>query len=418
MTDFFDPGNLTATQKLRWDYAISEYARVQESNLDARIASLSPEEQASELDRIQSSTGTRPSSYRDYLKDISLRNAKGAGNPKSALFWRLLNGKEALASPPPHSFSCPWYEVIEEAGPHPVEISVHQSDLALVSSGARDARGLFQLSLNQCSWSVLDLNEAARDLLRLQTVVVTSRVQLDDGYAHLSCNWSEPALDAVLQAYAKGPEFIVRHGNWPAYRLRLGRNKFKAELGNLRLLQGPKGRDSLRLRMSNSDLFDLSVMCIDARLERVLAKGIDPRKRFEETQEALADWTAKYPDTPYRGLQTSVDYQRRIVARYEADPDSFQIVEASSVGWILEKDESLSTAPSPATLMLAVYENPADFPGSFVARLHVAQPGEVFPTPNFYVGRTLEEVRQAIPGGMFRIDRMPEDDPNIVETWI
>lgn len=329
-----------------------------------------------------------------------------------------LNGKEAIASPPPLSFSSSWYEVIEEAGPHRVEISSHQSNLASIFSGARDARGLFQLSLNQCPWTVLDLNEAARNLLRLQTVVVASRVQLDDGYEHLIFNWSEPALDAVLQAYSKGPEFVVRHGNWSAYRLRLGRTKFQTTLGNLRLLQDPKDRDSRRLRMSNSDLFALNVLCIDARLERVLADGFDPRKRFEETQEALADWTELYPDAPYPGLQNSVDYQRREVARYEADPDSFQIVEASSVGWVLEKDESLSTAPSPATLILAVYKNPADFPGSFVARLHVAQTGEFFPTPNIYVGRTLEEIRQAIPGGMSRLDRMPEDDPNIVETWV
>lgn len=39
---------------------------------------------------------------------------------KSRLFWRIRSGKQPLAYPPPTSFSCPWYELIEVAGPHEV----------------------------------------------------------------------------------------------------------------------------------------------------------------------------------------------------------------------------------------------------------------------------------------------------------
>ena len=37
---------------------------------------------------------------------------------KSRLFWRIRTGKAPLPYPPPTCYSCPWYELIEEPGPH------------------------------------------------------------------------------------------------------------------------------------------------------------------------------------------------------------------------------------------------------------------------------------------------------------
>jgi len=37
---------------------------------------------------------------------------------KSALFERLRSGLEPLSEPPPLGYSCPWYALIEDAGPH------------------------------------------------------------------------------------------------------------------------------------------------------------------------------------------------------------------------------------------------------------------------------------------------------------
>lgn len=37
---------------------------------------------------------------------------------KSALLERLRSGKEPLAEPPPLGYSCPWYAVVEDPGPH------------------------------------------------------------------------------------------------------------------------------------------------------------------------------------------------------------------------------------------------------------------------------------------------------------
>jgi len=39
--------------------------------------------------------------------------------PQSALFARLLAGREPLSFPPPTSFSYPWYALIERTGPPP-----------------------------------------------------------------------------------------------------------------------------------------------------------------------------------------------------------------------------------------------------------------------------------------------------------
>ena len=37
---------------------------------------------------------------------------------KSALLERMRSGLEPLAEPPPLGYSCPWYAVVEDAGPH------------------------------------------------------------------------------------------------------------------------------------------------------------------------------------------------------------------------------------------------------------------------------------------------------------
>lgn len=37
---------------------------------------------------------------------------------KSALFERMRNGLEPLDFPPPIGFSCPWYAIVEDPGPH------------------------------------------------------------------------------------------------------------------------------------------------------------------------------------------------------------------------------------------------------------------------------------------------------------
>jgi len=65
-----------------------------------------------------------------------------------------------------------------------------------------------------------------------------------------------------------------------------------------------------------------------------------------------------------------------------------------------------------------VTENPRDFPGKFVARLHVVEAGQVFATKVHMVADTLQEIRRLLPPGLARIPRSEIDDDVIVETWL
>ena len=69
-------------------------------------------------------------------------------------------------------------------------------------------------------------------------------------------------------------------------------------------------------------------------------------------------------------------------------------------------------------IIVAVYEHPRDFPRSYVARVHIVSKKRHWPSPNIFIIRdTLAEVRAAIPAGMHRTNRLPADDPCIVETY-
>lgn len=49
---------------------------------------------------------------------------------KSALFERIRSGKRPLDEPPPRGFSCPWYALVEDRGPHYVGDDVWNGPMA------------------------------------------------------------------------------------------------------------------------------------------------------------------------------------------------------------------------------------------------------------------------------------------------
>ncbi len=61
-----------------------------------------------------------------------------------------------------------------------------------------------------------------------------------------------------------------------------------------------------------------------------------------------------------------------------------------------------------------VYNSPKDYPGKVVVRKFIGE--QPSPEP-LCVEDTLEEARKKIPAGLVRMDRMPEDDSVILETW-
>jgi len=173
MPDFFDENALTPEQKARYDRAVAEYARIQEEN-------------RSRLER----AGRAPETHQ-----IS---------PKSALFARLLEGKEPLPYPPPTSFSYPWYDIIETPGKYQVTLGGLVADANANDTGEH-------LLLNQCPWTVVRHNEGGGRFLVFLRKLAASPAVDDAGRTFLQ------------DALAAKPEFVVTYGAWGEFRLAMGR---------------------------------------------------------------------------------------------------------------------------------------------------------------------------------------------------
>jgi hypothetical protein len=66
-----------------------------------------------------------------------------------------------------------------------------------------------------------------------------------------------------------------------------------------------------------------------------------------------------------------------------------------------------------------IYRNPTDYPGRYVLRKQLARLGEVWAEREpRAVGDTIEEIRGVLPDFLARMDRHPDDEPQIVETWV
>lgn len=64
-----------------------------------------------------------------------------------------------------------------------------------------------------------------------------------------------------------------------------------------------------------------------------------------------------------------------------------------------------------------VYERPLDHPDKYVARRWLATP-EPEPTDDILLADDLEALRNQLPQGLVHMQRQPEDDAVIIETWI
>lgn len=69
--------------------------------------------------------------------------------------------------------------------------------------------------------------------------------------------------------------------------------------------------------------------------------------------------------------------------------------------------------------VLVIYHNPTDYPGRYVVRRQVATAiGIVADGDPLGVVDTLDAARALVPEGMYRLDRHPTDEPQIVESWM
>lgn len=66
-----------------------------------------------------------------------------------------------------------------------------------------------------------------------------------------------------------------------------------------------------------------------------------------------------------------------------------------------------------------IYDNPSDFPGTFVVRRFAVSAAGPDPDPGVWaLAKDLDSARESIPAGLVCFDRQPGDDPVIVETWL
>ena len=61
-----------------------------------------------------------------------------------------------------------------------------------------------------------------------------------------------------------------------------------------------------------------------------------------------------------------------------------------------------------------IYEGPQQFPDQYVARrMHLCRP-----TTDVIVGDTINDVRNQLPAGLYRMPRCERDEPQVRESWI
>lgn len=343
MPTFFKKEELTTEQKARWDAAILEYSKVQERNVEHRLAALSNEERAYYVETHNASTDEQ---IKDQMREFSGLMGNPPGHEKSALFARLLDGKPALPFPPPTNHSYPWYSVIEGVGPHRARIGGAMT-IGGMLKGAGGVHCEFAIGINQCQWAVKNCNAAAKTLMNLDEELqrVAKRPDPQSEFSSIY-DWPEELLRRVKDAYADGPEFIVQHGNWPAYRL------FVTQLSGTddchrsqKKYAREKMLGSVRHLKRTGSVFDLDALDLNARIGNTLSKGVHPEVRLQEAQARYADLLANHTKSSFPVTaqfdKAAADQQlaslEADVRDFEANPDNNDWVELFLDQWYLER---------------------------------------------------------------------------------
>lgn len=336
MPTFFNPSELTIEQKSRWDFACAEYKRTLERNLETRFARLS------ESDRVYFAKEcgiTEDADIKEEMRSSMELNANAPGHPKSALFARLLDGKQALPYPPPTCYSYPWYSIIEEDIAQSVRIGGALTLGALIN-GTGGAGGVTALSLNQCQWSVVSKNEEAEQLFGLQSELDGLK-QADPKRPDENISlWTPDLYERVKAVYAKNPEFVVKFGHWPEYRLFVMHHADRES--------GPRGQrsyaqavtDCVELRHTHS-VFEMDSLKINVRIGKVLDKAANPHKRLADAKARVAKLQESdqslMATLDRSGLAQQLASLEQDVREFEANPAAFDWVEFSYDRWFLER---------------------------------------------------------------------------------
>jgi hypothetical protein len=267
---YFDPDKLSDEQRARWDHAIAEYNKILDRNVERQIGRMSDHDKENFLLCFPTFSAGEESIEEDVRQVLRLfygMSGGSEGNPQSALLARLLDGKPPLRAPPPSTFHRPWYEVIEDDGPF--EVIVSDAHLSCAPSEHDEHDATHSLCIDRCPWLVVHMNDAAHRLFDMQERLDSKARREPDGTAF---GWTSALLNDVLGAYRDRPEFIVRHEDWPPYRLSLRRRE---SIGDPGLVRQDATPESLR---RTATVFDTQALRLG---HRVLGTEDSTKLRYE-----------------------------------------------------------------------------------------------------------------------------------------
>jgi hypothetical protein len=238
--------------------------------------------------------------------------------PKSALFARLLEGKEPLPFPPPTSFSYPWYDLVELPGPHTVSSVGGTANLAALLNGDMGTGCERKILINQCVWGGEHANAAAEELLAIE-----------EEFSRRS--HAEPALapfwQRIQDAYRANPVFIVRYGRWEPFQMRIGRvvNVARRDHANRSVMLGGR-MDSIfgPLDVTGLDLY-ARVGAVQAHFN--MGEYIEKR-RF--AQAKVGDGVVE------SASREEHSYGEIALATYRANPAAYDFVDFETDAWVME----------------------------------------------------------------------------------
>lgn len=224
---------------------------------------------------------------------------------KSALFARLLSGKDPLPFAPPTSFGQPWYDLIECPGPY--DVLLGGTLPAWDVPNQSDTVFLEYLVVNSCPWGVKNGNDAAAAMSDLLG-------QLRDCTDRAT---GASIMQGIGECLHARPEWTVNFSPWADYRVFLGRS----------LRQG-KRRDVERV-----EFFRHSLDGTNLRITRTL---IDGARQAEGKAERVAHLRKK----PAHLLTT---YERKALADLDAsrcNTSDGDWVEYESDTWMIQAVDS------------------------------------------------------------------------------
>lgn len=79
----------------------------------------------------------------------------------------------------------------------------------------------------------------------------------------------------------------------------------------------------------------------------------------------------------------------------------------------------MTTEHNDPLIIWTVYDHPTDFPDNFVARKFTTDANGPRATAEVVVADSLDAIRESmVQRGLTCLTRSPEDEPQIVETWL